>query len=346
MNNVFFPDDDEYEEPEPAWTYRGHRLSAGEFVSSMAHQYRAEVQRTNSWRTRLDVTTNWAVVLTGVSISIAFSQPNVHHGVLILNALLITSFLFVEARRYRVYEMWNYRVGTLEREFFAAMLASPFHPSPEWAENLAKSMLTPKLPISMLEAIGIRLRRNYLWIFFILGVAWFAKYWLFPAAPTSWEEFIGRAAIGSLPGIMVVIFSFAYFVFLTVIAVLTMSKTFARSSQEGVGIPSTLGTLNIPGPDRAKASQPWYRLQRRKPQFLAFIVTDKPDAVSKRIMSELKRGVTSMVGEGSTVLMCALSSKEIRNLKDAVGREDSEAVVSLSSAQEIWGKGFDPLSDE
>ena len=343
MTNGLFPDDEEFEEP--AWTYRGHRLSAGEFVSSMAHQYRAEVQRTNSWRTRLDVTTNWAVVLTGVSISIAFSQPNVHHGVLILNALLITSFLFVEARRYRYYEMWNYRVGALEREFFAAMLATPFHPSPEWAENLARSMLTPKLPISMLDAIGIRLRRNYLWIFFILGIAWFAKYWLFPSPPTTWKEFIGPAAIGSLPGILVVSFSFAYFAFLIVIAVLTMSKTYATSSQEGVGIPSTSGTVNIPSPAKAKELQPWYVLQRRKPLVLAFIVTDKPDAVSKRILSELKRGVTSMIGEGSTVLICALSAKEIGKLKDVVAKEDIEASVNVSSAQGIWGKGFDPLSE-
>ena len=343
MSNGFFPDDEEFEEP--AWTYRGHRLSAGEFVSSFAHQYRAEVQRTNSWRTRLDVTTNWAVVLTSVSISIAFSQPNVHHRVLILNALLITSFLFVEARRYRYYEMWNYRVGTLEREFFAAILRSPFHPSPEWAENLAKSMLTPKLPISMLDAIGIRLRQNYLWIFFILGIAWFAKYWLFPTPPRTWGEFVGRAAIASVPGIIVVGFSFAFFVFLTVIAILTMRMSHSKSSQEGVGIPATPGSMKIPGPDKAKGPQPWYRLQRRKSQFLAFITTDKPDAVSNRIMSELKRGVTSMSGQGITVLICALSANDTRKLKDAVAMEDPEASVSLSSAQEIWGKGFDPLSD-
>ncbi len=344
MNNGFFPDDDEFEEP--AWTYRGHRLSAGEFVSSMAHQYRAEVQRTNSWRTRLDVTTNWAVVLTGVSISIAFSQPNVHHGVLILNAFLITSFLFVEARRYRYYEMWNYRVGALEREFFAAMLATPFHPSPEWAEKLAKSLLTPKLPISMLDAIGIRLRRNYLWIFFILGIAWFAKYWLFPMPPTSWEEFIGRAAIGSLPGILVVGFSFAYFVFLIVVAVLTMSMTDARSSQEGVGIPPMLRTLNIPGPGKLKELQPWYRLQKRKPQFLAFIFTDKTDIVARRILTEMNRGVTSLTGQETTVLMCAVAAKEVKSLRDTVVKEDLQASVIISSSQEIWGKGFDALSEE
>src|SRR5512146_2454617 len=101
------------EEPipeEPVWTYRGYRLKTSEFVTAMVHLFRAEVQRANGWRQRLDTTTNWAVVATGATLSIAFSQANVHHGVIILNSLLITLFLFIEARRYRYYELWSYRI--------------------------------------------------------------------------------------------------------------------------------------------------------------------------------------------------------------------------------------------
>jgi len=150
----------EQQAPEDStWTFKGYRLKSSEFVSAMAHEFRAEVQRTNVWRTRMDATTNWAVVVTGVSISIAFSQPNTHHGVIILNALLITLFLFIEARRYRYYEMWNYRVRLMETDFFATMLVPPFHPSPKWAENLAENVLHFNSPVSMWEAIGLRLRR-------------------------------------------------------------------------------------------------------------------------------------------------------------------------------------------
>ncbi len=140
-------------------------------------------------------------------------------------------------------------------------------------------------------------------------------------------------------------FSFAYFAFLIAVAVLTMSTTHASSSQDGMGISSAAGRMNIPGPVRTKRTQPWYILQRRRPQVLAFIVTDKPDAVAKRILSELKRGATSMIGEDNTVLICAVSAKEIGKLRDVVAVEDIGATVNVSSAQDIWGKGFDPLAN-
>ena len=134
---------------EPVWTYRGYRLKAGQFVTAMVHFFRAEVQRANVWRQRLDTTTNWAVVATGATLSFSFSQPNVHHGVIILNTLLITWFLFIEARRYRYYELWSYRIRLMETDFYAAMLVPPYHPSPEWAESLADNLLLPSFPISM-----------------------------------------------------------------------------------------------------------------------------------------------------------------------------------------------------
>src|SRR5688500_19542996 len=154
--------------PDPVWTYRGYKLGTSEFVTAMVHFFRAEVQRANVWRQRLDTTTNWAVVATGATLSVAFSQPDIHHGIIILNTLLVMWFLFIEARRYRYYELWSYRVRLMETDFYAAMLVPPFHPSPEWAESLAENLLSPSFPISMSEAFGRRLRRNYFWIFLIL----------------------------------------------------------------------------------------------------------------------------------------------------------------------------------
>ena len=123
-----------------AWAYRGYHLKTNDFVSSMVHFFRAEIQRATVWRQRLDTTTNWAVIATGAALSIAFSQPNVHHGVIILNTLLVTWFLFIEARRYRYYELFSYRIRLMETDCYAAMLVPPFHPSPEWAESLAESL--------------------------------------------------------------------------------------------------------------------------------------------------------------------------------------------------------------
>ena len=92
---------------EPVWTYRGYKLKSGEFVTAMVHFFRAEIQRANVWRQRLDTTTNWAVVATGATLSIAFGQSSVHHSVILLNTLLVLWFLFMEARRYRYDELWG-----------------------------------------------------------------------------------------------------------------------------------------------------------------------------------------------------------------------------------------------
>src|SRR5574342_214706 len=142
---------------EPVWTYRGYQLKASEFTTAMVHLFRAEVSRANIWRMRLDTTTNWAVVTTGASISLAFTQSSISHIVVLLNLLLVTIFLLIETRRYRYYELWSSRVRLLETDFFAAMLVPPFQPGSDWAESLAENLLMPHFSVSMLEALGRRL---------------------------------------------------------------------------------------------------------------------------------------------------------------------------------------------
>jgi hypothetical protein len=86
---------------ESVWTFRGYRLKANEFNQAMIHFFRSQVARADVWRQRLDMTTNWAVLTTGATISVAFTRELGNHSVIILDALLVTLFLFIEARRYR-----------------------------------------------------------------------------------------------------------------------------------------------------------------------------------------------------------------------------------------------------
>ena len=338
------------QEEEAVWTYRGYKLKTSEFVTAMVHLFRAEIQRANVWRQRLDTTTNWAVVATGATLSISFSQPNVHHGVIILNTLLVTWFLFIEARRYRYYELWSYRVRLMETDFFAAMLVPPFHPSPEWAESLAENLLSPSFPISMWEAFGRRLRRNYLWIYLILFVSWMGKGYLFPQPAANLQEFIQRGSVGPIHGAVILTLGLVYHAFLLLIAIGTVGMTKAT----GEILPRFGGDSGqehlaaIPG----KGVRAWLYPQHRRKQLLALIITDKAEAVSSRILTDLKRGVTALsakgmyTGQERSVLMCALTVTEVHNLKTAVAKEDPQAFVIVSPAQEILGRGFNPLEKE
>lgn len=339
------------ETEEPVWTYRGYKLKTSEFVTAMVHLFRAEIQRANVWRQRLDTTTNWAVVSTGATLSIAFSQPDIHHAIILLNTLLVMWFLFIEARRYRYYELWSYRVRLMETDFFAAMLVPPFHPSPDWAENLAENLLTPSFPISMWEAFGRRLRRNYFWIFLILGASWVAKIWLFPAAPASIAEFISRSAVGPFSGQVMIALGFVYYSLITLVAVATVTMTRATGEvlprfgdESATAAPSEQG--------KPKGLRALLAPRQRRRQLLALIITDKTKSVSDRILTDLKRGVTAINGKGMytgknrSILLCALTVTEVHNLKSAVAKEDPKAVVIVSPAQEILGGGFTPLEKE
>ncbi len=338
------------ETEEPVWTYRGYRLKTSEFVTAMVHLFRAEIQRANVWRQRLDTTTNWAVVSTGATLSIAFSQPDIHHGIIILNTLLVMWFLMIEARRYRYYELWSYRVRLMETDFYAAMLVPPFHPSPEWAESLAENLLSPKFPISMWEAFGRRLRRNYFWIFLILYASWAAKIWLFPQPGVILSEILQRSSVGPVSGEIMIVLGLGLYAFLLIVALATMGMAHAsgevlpRFGEDTIrSLLSTNGT--------AKESRGFFALHHRSRQLMALIITGQAETVSKRIMSDLGRGVTALSGKGMytgqdrSVLICALTVTEVHNLKSAVAKEDSNAFVVVSNAQEILGRGFNPLSE-
>jgi len=341
---------------EPVWTYRGYSIKASEFVTAMSHFFRAEVQRANVWRQRLDTTTNWAVVATGATLSIAFSQPDVHHAIIILNTLLVTLFLFIEARRYRYYELWSYRVRLMETDFYAAMLVPPFHPSPEWAESLAENLLSPRFPISMWEAFGRRLRRNYLWIYLILYFSWIAKIWLFPNPPATLQEFMIRAAVGPLSGSLMIGFGFAFYGILFIVALATIRMTRAT----GEILPRFSEELErdvrreIACASGGKGVRAWLYPEHHRPQLLAFIITkrEKSVEISQGIINGLKRGVTEMSGKGMytgedrAILMCALTVTEVNNLKSIIVKIDPTAFVATSNAYEILGRGFQPLSTD
>jgi uncharacterized membrane protein len=343
------PPDTSAADSEPVWTYRGYRLRASEFTTAMVHFFRAEVTRANVWRQRLDTTTNWAVVSTGAAITIAFNQ-SAHHSVILLNTLLVTMFLGIEARRYRYYELWSYRIRLMETDFFASMLVPPFHPAADWAESLAENLLHPSFPISIWEAFGRRLRRNYYLIYIILAAAWLVRIGLLPDQAASWSEFFRRASIGSLSGEMLIIGGIIFYSLLFLTALFTVGLHQASGEVlPRFGDLDRQPAFNHVNGEEGPSPRPWFRLGRRRQQLLALIITDRAQEVSQAILRELNRGVTAMQGTGMytgkahSVLMIALTVTETPHLKEVVRQTDPQAFVIVSPAREILGRGFIPL---
>jgi uncharacterized membrane-anchored protein YitT (DUF2179 family) len=78
----------------------------------------------------------------------------------------------------------------------------------------------------------------------------------------------------------------------------------------------------------------------------AFIITDKPDDVSRAILVDLERGVTSMdatgvyTGTKRTMLYCVITRSEVSVLKSLVLEADQDAFVVIGQAHEVLGEGF------
>lgn len=193
------------------------KVSPGEFNAAMVHFYRGEVSRANTWRNRLDTTTNWAVLTTGATLSFAFSSPTNPHFVILINTVLVCFFLFMEARRYRYYEIWSSRVRMLETGYFSQLLMPDLPADDAWAHLLVEDLKTPHFNISEWEAVGRRLRRNYLWLFVLLAACWNLKVYIHPVPAYDFNAFIDKANIGVVPGEVVfmvgVFFNAGLFIF-------------------------------------------------------------------------------------------------------------------------------------
>jgi len=199
------------------------KLSPAEFNTAMVHFYRGEVQRSNTWRSRLDNTTYWAVLTVAGALSFAFSSPNNPHFLIPIISILVAIFLLMEARRYRYYEIWASRVRVIETGYLAQMLAPNGLPrDQEWASHLASDLLTPHFTISVWEAIGRRLRRNYIWLFALLALSWNLKVYLHPGPAANFDEYIARATVGLVPGSFVIIAGVAFNLTLLVFALSTI----------------------------------------------------------------------------------------------------------------------------
>jgi len=180
-------------------------------VTALSHLYRAEVYRSTVWRQRLDQTTNWAVISTGIGLSVAFANERASPFPIVLVGMLCVVFLMLEARRYRFFYVWRFRARVLEIAFMVPILRG------EGAKirldrgtALSDDYEKPAYRISMIRCIGRRLRRNYAYIFAILGAAYFAKIAIHPVDVTSWEQFFRRAHIGPIPGYLAIAAGFAF----------------------------------------------------------------------------------------------------------------------------------------
>jgi uncharacterized membrane protein len=123
-----------------------------------------------------------------------------------LRRCLVSVFLLFEARRYRYFNVWRARARLLETDFYPPMIRGEgIRLGLGWTELLAKDYRAPRYHINFARAIGRWLRRTYAWIFVVQAVAYYGKLAIHPTPLGSLADVWERAAIGPIPGDLVVV---------------------------------------------------------------------------------------------------------------------------------------------
>lgn len=200
----------------------GHRefedypLTRAEYISAMVHLYRGELNRANTWRIRLDTSTNWAILATIGILTFAFGSEAHSHASILVGVLLVLHFLMLETRRYRLFDVWRHRLRMIEENFYGPLLRRDLtSPTSRWGTLVAADLLQPRFKISYLQAFRDRFLRNYATIFAVLLAAWLAKVLSVAAAPAA--PALARFGVGPVPGAVTVLLVTSIYLFLTAV---------------------------------------------------------------------------------------------------------------------------------
>ncbi|MFC4986246.1 DUF2270 domain-containing protein [Saliphagus infecundisoli] len=163
--------------------------------------YRGELDRETTWRSRLDQTTTWSVTVMAAILTWAFSSGDNPHYIILIGVLAVGTFLSIEARRYRDYDVYRARVRLIQGNLLANTLNPETGVEHEnWRAKLSEDYQRPTLKVTTFEALSNRLRRIYLPLLTVLVLAWVFRITAFVPA----EEWLTTASIAAVPGWIIV----------------------------------------------------------------------------------------------------------------------------------------------
>ena len=179
----------------------------------------------------MDVTTTWAITSTTTIIGAAFSFKDIPHIIFFFNLALVWIMLWIEARRYRFYDAFRGRVRMIESHFLVPMVSQSSRLlDGEWWKLVCEDLIMPSFKITRLEAIGRRMKRNYVFIFAIIMVAWTMKIFVHAQTPIhSFGEFYNALAVRELPAWLASVVYFG-----TIISITGLTLFVARTTSEEV----------------------------------------------------------------------------------------------------------------
>lgn len=79
---------------------------------------------------------------------------------------------------------------------------------------------------------------------------------------------------------------------------------------------------------------------------LIYIISDKSEEITNRMLKEIKLGITLLKGSGAyenkekKIIMCVVRKQSAHKVEEVVKQEDASAFMIITSASEIFGEGY------
>ena len=120
-------------------------------------------------------------------------------------------------------KVWRTRVRVFETSFYGPILRGEgVRTDNRWNEILADEYSGLYFHISLLEAMGRRLRRNYCWIFFVQIISYWGKIGIHPTPLASLDQLWERTAVGPFPGQFVLVIGALFYLGLLALGAFTL----------------------------------------------------------------------------------------------------------------------------
>jgi uncharacterized membrane protein len=171
-------------------------------------------------------------------LSYAFNTASNSHASLVVGMIMVTNFLLLEARRYRVCDVWNSRLRMIEENFYGPILRRDLtSPRVQWGKLVAADLLQPRYKITYLQAMRARLVRNYTALYALLVVAWTIKVSIHPTSIFHGGSLAANVGLGPIPWWVIGALVLVFYGFLIALLVLVHSVAQPESEwEEGRGM--------------------------------------------------------------------------------------------------------------
>lgn len=154
-------------------------------------------------------------------------------------------------------------------------------------------------------------------------------------ATTGGTDMLARMLHKKFSGISVGMFLFIFDFFVIFAAGIFISAEHAMHAMISVFITSKVLDVVLTGIGTEKA---------------CYIISEKHESITRRILEEMQRGVTVLnatggfSGEKVNMLLCVVGRMEVSALKDIIRQEDRKAFVFITETHETLGEGFHDLA--